>query len=96
MYATRCSLCLIPASEKTLSLTENLDFTPASGPIEVRQFFKIQTQARPEPNPKSSSLIDNYGMYTCTVHFAVQMSLPVPHVLIVILKSNTRNYLKII
>ena len=51
IYPTRCFLCLIPAIEKTLSLTENLDFTPASGPIEVRQFFKIQTRARPEPNP---------------------------------------------
>ena len=31
-----------------LSLTENLDFTPASGPIEAGQFSKIQARSRPE------------------------------------------------
>ena len=35
--------CFIPAIAKILSLSENLDVPLASGPIEVRQFFKIQT-----------------------------------------------------
>ena len=37
------TLCFIPAIAKTLSLNENLDFAPASGPIEARKFFEIQT-----------------------------------------------------
>ena len=38
------------AIAKTLSLIENLDFSPAFGPIEARQFFKIQARARSEPD----------------------------------------------
>ena len=43
---TRCSLCFTSLIAKThLSLTENLDFAPASGPI------IFQNPARPEPDP---------------------------------------------
>ena len=49
------------AIAKTLSVTENLDFAPASrGPIEARQFFKVQT--RPEkPSPIDNSLFGGGG-----------------------------------
>ena len=45
--------CLLYSSnhESPISLTENLDFASTSGPIEARQFLKIQTRARPEPDP---------------------------------------------
>ena len=66
---TRRSLCFIPTISKTLSLAENRDFALASGPIEARQFFKIQAQARREPDPKSPSPIDN-SMWRC-VHFVI-------------------------
>ena len=46
-------LCLFPAIAKTLSLNENVDFAPACGLIEARQFLKIQ--ARPE-NPEPDSV----------------------------------------
>ena len=36
---------------KTLSLTENFDFAPGSGPIDARKFFKIQARTRLEPDP---------------------------------------------
>ena len=53
MNATRCSLCFILSIAKTLSFTENLDFAPASGAIEARQFFKNQARTRPEkPEPE--------------------------------------------
>ena len=46
---------------KTVLLTENLDFAPESGSIEARNFFRIQTRVRPEPDPKSRGPIDNSG-----------------------------------
>ena len=45
------SLLYSSKKAKTLSLTENFDFTEACGPIQARQFFKIQARARPEPDP---------------------------------------------
>ena len=47
--ATWCFLGFIQAIVKTLSLTENLDLALASGPIEVRHFFKMQAPIRPNP-----------------------------------------------
>ena len=40
----RTAILIQSAIVKTLSLTENLDFAPVVGPIEVRQFFKIRTR----------------------------------------------------
>ena len=42
---------ITPATNSNIfmqSRTSNLDFLPASGPIEARQFFEIQARARPE------------------------------------------------
>ena len=74
-----CSLCLIPAIEKTLSLTENFDFTPASGPIEVRQFFKIQIQARPEPNPTQKARARLTTMVCTLVQYTLLCKCRFPH-----------------
>ena len=48
---TKCSLSFIPEIAKTLWLSKNLNFAPASGPIEARQFFKIQDRSRPALDP---------------------------------------------
>ena len=45
-HQLRTAIFIQSAIAKTLSLTENLDFSPAYGPIETRQFFKIQAQAQ--------------------------------------------------
>ena len=45
----------LPAIAETQSLNKNLNFASALGPIEARQFFKIQAQ----PEPKNPSPIDD-------------------------------------
>ena len=58
--------CLIPAIAKTLSLTENFSFAPASGPIEARQILKIQVGTRlnrKNPGPIDNSTLLAYRMF---------------------------------